>query len=60
MVAEDMEKNAFVTDDCIFCDTRMPFGLKNTGAEFQQIVNNVLSDQINHNMEVYVDDLLIK
>lgn len=46
MALEDMEKTAFVTDDGIFCYTRMPFWFKNAQAEFQQMVNNIFGDQI--------------
>lgn len=34
MAVEDMERTSFVTNDGIFCYTRMPFGLKNAGAKF--------------------------
>ncbi|GAA0159288.1 hypothetical protein LIER_16102 [Lithospermum erythrorhizon] len=35
-------------------------GLKNAGATHQRMVNNVFSNQIGRNMEIYVDDMLIK
>ena len=38
----------------------MPFGLKNAGATYQRLVNKIFSKQIGRNMEVYVDDMLIK
>ena len=38
----------------------MPFGLKNAGATYQRLVNLMLQKQIGHNMEVYIDDLLVK
>ena len=38
----------------------MPFGLKNAGATYQHLVNVMFRDLINKNMEVYVDDMLIK
>lgn len=60
MVLEDMEKIAIMTDDDIFCYTRMPFELKNAQVEFQQMVNDVFRDQIGQNMEVYIDDILLK
>ena len=38
----------------------MPFELKNVGATYQKLVNNLFSKQIRRNMEVYVDDMLVK
>lgn len=37
----------------------MPFGLKNVGVTYQCLVNKVFKDQIGHNMEVYIDDMLV-
>ena len=38
----------------------MPFGLKNAGATYQRLVNQMFSKQIGRNMEVYADDMLVK
>lgn len=38
----------------------MPFGLKNAGATYQRLVNKMFRDQIDQNIEVYVDDMLVK
>ncbi|XP_042441316.1 uncharacterized protein LOC122026652 [Zingiber officinale] len=38
----------------------MPFGLKNAGTTYQHLMNKVFRWQIRRNMEVYVDDILIK
>ena len=38
----------------------MPFRLKNVGATYQRLVNKMFSKQIKRNMEVYVDDMLVK
>ena len=38
----------------------MPFGLKNAGATYQRLVNRMFSHQIGKNVEVYVDDMLVK
>ena len=38
----------------------MPFGLKNIGATYQRLVNKVFADQIERNMEAYIDDILVK
>jgi hypothetical protein len=38
----------------------MPFGLKNAGATYQQCMQACLKEQIGRNIEVYVDDIVIK
>ena len=38
----------------------MPFGLKNVGATYQRLVNQMFNKQIGRNVKVYVDDMLIK
>ena len=38
----------------------MPFSLKNAGATYQRLVNRMFSKQIWRNMEVYIDDMLVK
>ena len=60
MVEEDQEKTAFIISQGLYCYKVMPFGLKNTGATYQRLVNKMFSKQIGRNMEVYVDDMLVK
>ncbi|GKD91253.1 reverse transcriptase domain-containing protein, partial [Tanacetum coccineum] len=38
----------------------MPSGLKNAGATYQQLVDKAFDSQVGRNIEVYVDDLVIK
>ena len=38
----------------------MPFRLKNARVTYQRLVNKMFSKQIGRNMEVYVDDMLVK
>ena len=38
----------------------MPFGLKNTGATYQRFMNKMFMRQIGRNIQVYVDDMLVK
>nr|GEY97386.1 reverse transcriptase domain-containing protein [Tanacetum cinerariifolium] len=56
----DEEKMAFHTGQGVYCYTKMPFGLKNAGATYQRLVNNAFDSQNGQNIEVYIDDLVIK
>ena len=60
MAEEDQEKTAFIISQGLYCYKVMPFGLKNAGATYQRLVNKMFSKQIGRNMEVYVDDMLVK
>jgi len=60
MALKDEEKTSFKTPIGNFYYTMMPFGLKNTGASYQRLVNRMFSQQIGRNVEVYVDDMLVK
>ena len=51
---------SFITHEGLYCYKVMPFGLKNTGATYQRLMNHVLKDHIRKNLEVYVDDIIIK
>ena len=60
MAEEDQEKTAFVTSQGLYCYRIMPFELKNAGATYQRLVNQMFKKQIGRNVEVYVDDMLVK
>ncbi|GKF38379.1 reverse transcriptase domain-containing protein [Tanacetum coccineum] len=60
MAEEDEEKTAFITSQGIFCYSKMFFGLKNAEATYQCLVDKAFQKQIGRNLEVYVDDLVIK
>ncbi|GMH26334.1 hypothetical protein Nepgr_028177 [Nepenthes gracilis] len=57
---EDEEHTSFMTDQGTYCYKMMPFGLKNAGATYQRLVNKMFKAQIGRNVEVYVDDMLVK
>lgn len=38
----------------------MPFKLKNAGKAYQRLVNEMFAEKIGKNMEVYIDDILVK
>nr|GEZ37097.1 reverse transcriptase domain-containing protein [Tanacetum cinerariifolium] len=56
----DDEKTAFHTGQGVYCYTKMPFGLKNAGATYQRLMDKAFESQISRNIEVYVDDLVVK
>ena len=60
MAEENQEKTVFITSQGLYCYKVMPFGLKNVGATYQRLVNKMFSKQIGRNMEMYVDDMLVK
>ncbi|GJX80145.1 reverse transcriptase domain-containing protein [Tanacetum coccineum] len=60
MAKEDEEKTTFITSQGIFCYTKMSFGLRNARATYQRLVDKEFYKQIGRNLEVYVDDLVIK
>ena len=60
MLKEDQEKTAFITSQGLYYYKVMPFRLKNTGVIYQRLVNKMFNKQIGRNMEVYVDDMLVK
>nr|KYP34975.1 Retrovirus-related Pol polyprotein from transposon 17.6 [Cajanus cajan] len=51
---------SFIPDHANYCYRVMPFGLKNVGATYQRLMDKVFHQQIGRNMEVYVDDMVIK
>jgi hypothetical protein len=38
----------------------MSFGLKNASATYQRAIQTCLSEQIGHNAEAYIDDVVVK
>ena len=60
MKKEDEEKTSFITHEGLYCYTAMPFGLKNIGATYQRLMNHVLQDHIGKNVEVYMNDIIVK
>ena len=60
MVEKDQKKTAFIMSRGLYCYKVMPFGLKNAGAIYQRLVNKMFNKKISRNMEVYVDDMLVK
>jgi hypothetical protein len=57
---KDEDKTAFITAHGVYCYMTMPFGLKNGRATYQRCMQACLKEQIGCNIEVYVDDIVIK
>ena len=60
MAVIDKLKTSFTTEWGIYCYTVMPFGLKNAGATYQRMATTMLHDMIHKEIEVYVDDMMVK
>jgi hypothetical protein len=57
---EDQNKTAFITPFGAYAYKSMSFGLRNAGATYQRAIQLCLIDQLHRNVEVYVDDVIIK
>jgi hypothetical protein len=55
---EDHIKMAFITPFGAY--TIISFGLKNAGATYQRAIQLCFVDQLHHNIEAYMDDMVIK
>ena len=60
MYRPNIAKTTFTTDTTIYCNKVMPFGLKNARATYQRLMDKVFREQIGKNMDVYVDDMIVK
>ncbi|KAL0456100.1 UNVERIFIED_CONTAM: Transposon Ty3-I Gag-Pol polyprotein [Sesamum latifolium] len=60
LAPEDRKKVSFITSVGTFCYVGMPFRLKKAGATYQRLVDKIFHPQIGRNIEVYVDDMLVK
>ena len=60
MEEADQEKTSFITSQRLFCYKVMSFGLKNARATYQRLMNKMFIHQIRRNVQVYVDDMLVK
>ena len=60
MKEDDQERTSFVTNQGLFCYRVMLFRLKNAGATYQSLMNKMFTHEIGRNVQVYVDDMLVK
>jgi len=60
LTLDDQEKTAFVTPIGNYHYKVMPFGLKNAGSTYQRMMTKMFEPQLGRNMEVYIDDMVVK
>src|SRR5947209_3532318 len=59
MTERAIERSAFRTRDGQWEYTRMPFGLHNAPATFQQMMYGIFGDMVGKNIAIYLDDTTI-
>ncbi|XP_076943274.1 uncharacterized protein LOC143613463 [Bidens hawaiensis] len=60
MAVKDKDKMAFRTNSETYCYKMMPFNLKNAGSTYQRLMDREFKSQIGRNLDVYMDDLVVK
>ena len=60
MALSDQEKTSFVTPIRNYNYKVMPFGLKNVGSTYQRMITRMFEPQLGKNIEVYIDDMVVK
>jgi hypothetical protein len=57
---EDQIRTSFITSFDTFCYTTVPFRFKSSSAMYQRGIQKFLHYQLGHNMEAYVNDVVVK
>ena len=60
LALDDQENTAFITLVGNYHYKVMPFGLKNEGSTYQQMMTKMFEPQLGKNVEVYIDDMVVK
>lgn len=60
MASKNEENNLFIMNQRLYCYKVMSFDMKNIGATYRHLINKTFKNQISHNMEIYVNDMLVK
>ncbi|RDX92741.1 hypothetical protein CR513_25080, partial [Mucuna pruriens] len=60
MHTQDEAKTTFITDSRAYCYKVMPFGLKNTKAMYQRLMDKIFEGLIGNEVEVYVNGMVVK
>ena len=59
MHPRDEGKITFMIETCSYRYKVMPFGLKNAGATYQRLMDEVLAPMLGRNVHAYVDDMVV-
>ena len=51
---------SFISPEANYHYMVMLFGLKNIGATYQRMMTRMFREKINHTVEVYIDDMVVK
>ena len=60
LALDDQEKTAFVTLIGNYHYKVMPFGLKNAESTYQRIMTRMFQSQLGKNIEIYIDNMVVK
>ena len=60
LALDDQKKTAFVIPIGNYHYKVMPFILKNAGSTYQRIMTRMFESQLGKNIEIYIDDMVVK
>ena len=60
LALDNQEKTAFVTHIGNYHYKVTPFGLKNAGSTYQRMMTRMFESQLGMNIEIYIDDMVVK
>ena len=60
LALENQEKIALMTPIGNYHYKVMPFGLKNAGSTYQEMMTRMFKPQLGKSIEVYIDDMIVK
>ena len=60
LALDDQEKTAFITLIGNYHYKVMPFGVKNAGSTNQRMMTRMFKSQLGKNIEIYIDDMVVK
>ena len=60
LALDDQQKTAFVTSIGNYHYKLMPFGLKNVLSTYQRMMTRMFEPQLGKNIEIYIDDMVLK